>query len=229
MIQPKDGTNCIYHGINFAGRLIYGFEQSTIYNKYFLPLATKNHLPVIIIKPDGDIGKNILFNTTNIIHTFQNQVYGWEIDVSINLLTIWKDLLNYSMPDQAKENNYIPIEVESNYRLKYILDYIHQHYSDKISLDHISDSIHICKNECCRLFKKYMGCTIFDYLTNYRLIKSQELLSSTQLSISDIAFECGFGSSSYFIDKFKKKVGYTPHSYRQKLKNLSNTPNSNNL
>lgn len=60
-----------------------------------------------------------------------------------------------------------------------------------------------------------MKCTIFEYIINYRLVVSGKLLLTTNDSISSIAYQCGFGSTSYFIEKFKKKTGVSPLVYRK--------------
>ena len=102
-----------------------------------------------------------------------------------------------------------------NQRIKEILSYIREHFTEKITLDEIAKHLHLSTNECCRFFKKNMNCTLFEYITEYRLSKSMELLEHTDLPVSQIAYESGFGSSSYFIEKFRKNVGMTPAAFRK--------------
>ena len=102
-----------------------------------------------------------------------------------------------------------------NQRIKEILSYIREHFTEKITLDEIAKHLHLSTNECCRFFKKNMNCTLFEYITEYRLSKSMELLEHTDLTVSQIAYESGFGSSSYFIEKFRKNVGMTPAAFRK--------------
>ncbi|KAA8674558.1 helix-turn-helix transcriptional regulator [Clostridium sp. MT-14] len=56
---------------------------------------------------------------------------------------------------------------------------------------------------------------MFEYITNYLLVISAKLLLTTNDSIADVAYQCGFGSTSYFIEKFKNKTGVTPFGYRK--------------
>lgn len=65
----------------------------------------------------------------------------------------------------------------------------------------------MAKTYCCREFKRQMDCTVFDYLINYRILKSIELLKNHH-SITEIAYAYGFHSTSYFIKKFKEKQEY---------------------
>lgn len=64
------------------------------------------------------------------------------------------------------------------------------------------------------MFKKHHLKSPIEYLISFRLNKSMELLQSTSLSISEIASRTGFGSVSYYIEKFRKQMGITPSQYR---------------
>ena len=77
----------------------------------------------------------------------------------------------------------------------------------------------VSRGECCRFFKKMMGMTISDYLLEYRIAKSVELLESGHNSISDIAHAVGFHSASNFTALFKQKTGVTPREYRNMNQN----------
>lgn len=83
-------------------------------------------------------------------------------------------------------------------------------------MDDISSQVNLSKGACCREFKKYMNCSIFEYITNYRLVESEKLLITTNESITDIAYKCDFASASYFIEKFKLQTGMSPFVYRKK-------------
>jgi AraC-like DNA-binding protein len=65
-----------------------------------------------------------------------------------------------------------------------------------------------------RGFKKLYGCTVFEYLRNKRLSYGRNLLVENQLSITEVAFEAGFSSSSHFAAAFQRVYGVTPSHYR---------------
>ena len=56
--------------------------------------------------------------------------------------------------------------------------------------------------------------TPLNYMTEYRLDKSTDLLVNTTISITEIAYSCGFSGSSYYCEIFKKYYGLTPKQYR---------------
>ncbi len=102
--------------------------------------------------------------------------------------------------------------------LKDMLSFIQKNYGSKITLDDIARSGNVSKSTCLVIFKKYLRDTPTNYLIGYRLKKSIKLLQNTDLSISEIAFEVGFGGISYFAETFRKNYGCSPSEYRYKQK-----------
>lgn len=68
-----------------------------------------------------------------------------------------------------------------------------------------------------RLFKKIMQRSPYDYLIDLRIQKACELLVKSQLSITDICFQCGFSNHSHFSSTFRKRMNLTPSNYRKKF------------
>ena len=67
-----------------------------------------------------------------------------------------------------------------------------------------------------RSFKAEIGQGFSEYLSEVRLKEAQKLLEGEQkLSVSEIAYKCGFNDSNYFSDKFKKRYGISPLQYRK--------------
>ena len=63
-------------------------------------------------------------------------------------------------------------------------------------------------------FKALTGFGFLEYLTQTRLQAAQELLTATEMSIGDISEACGFSSSNYFGDVFRRCCGMSPSDYR---------------
>ncbi len=95
-------------------------------------------------------------------------------------------------------------------------DYIDRHYMDDISLDELATLSSLSNYHFIREFSRYVGKTPNKYLNERRIQESKSLLTSTNLSMLDIANEIGFSSSSYFTQRFKAQEGVTPIEYRNK-------------
>ena len=92
--------------------------------------------------------------------------------------------------------------------------YISTHYAEEIDLDALSDLCMISKPHLIRCFRKELGCTPHNYLLDYRLRQSKQMLTRSAFSIETIAEKCGFNSVSHFSRAFRGRVGMTPSEFR---------------
>ena len=104
----------------------------------------------------------------------------------------------------------------SNQTIKQALLYMTEHYSEHITLQQISDHVHLHPNYLCALFKDYTGQTAFQHLNRIRIEKAAELLKSQTMPISEAASRCGFESTGFFTRKFKEHMDLTPKEYSLK-------------
>lgn len=95
------------------------------------------------------------------------------------------------------------------------ISYIEANYQQKLDLADISSQIHISKFHFCKVFREATGMTVSQYVNALRLYHAQTLLLETKKSVSDIAYECGFGSTQNFNLFFKKELLLTPRAYRK--------------
>lgn len=98
--------------------------------------------------------------------------------------------------------------------IDYAVKYIEDNFSEKILLDDIASHCHFSPSHLHRVFKKHMGITPCEYIVRVRLNNAKLMLLTTDKTISDIAFECGFDSQSYMNNVFKKHLGITPLKLR---------------
>jgi two-component system, response regulator YesN len=96
------------------------------------------------------------------------------------------------------------------------LDYIHQNYTEEMTLQRIADHIHISRNYFSIIFKKYIDKNFIDYVIELRVNKAKELLAGTALKIYEVAEKSGFNDVKYFSKVFKKLTGFSPVDFRAK-------------
>lgn len=103
--------------------------------------------------------------------------------------------------------------------------YIDSNYQDDITLDSLAKMAHLNKYYFVHAFTKFYGQSPMNYLTMRRIQTSQDLLTSTDYSISEIAQLSGFSSPSYFSQCFRKSCGMTAAAYRKQKRSdaLKNT------
>ncbi len=93
--------------------------------------------------------------------------------------------------------------------------YIHTNYCYDIKIVDIAKHVGIDRTYLYKVFLEYSNLSPQQYLINYRLLVSQNLLKSSQLNVTEIAFSCGFKDVSSFNKHFKKNYNATPLQYKK--------------
>ncbi len=96
-----------------------------------------------------------------------------------------------------------------------VLEYIHTNYSQKISMEDLTNCAHLNRVTLNKIFQERCGSTAMGYLLSHRLKIASELLTHTGMKLDEIARDTGFGYDTYFIKRFTAKKGISPTQYRQ--------------
>ena len=107
------------------------------------------------------------------------------------------------------------IELERERTSDGVARYIDENITGELSVDEICRRFHISKSMLYREFKVRFGCTVGEYTTSKRMELAEQLLRTTEDSISDISEKCGIENCQYFCRIFKKNRGITPLQYRK--------------
>ncbi|WP_160035379.1 AraC family transcriptional regulator [Paenibacillus sp. An7] len=95
--------------------------------------------------------------------------------------------------------------------------YIEVHLSEDLSLDIVAAKVFISPKYMSRLFKEELGVTFTEYVTSKRLEKAKTMIERNNMTIEQIASTVGYGTSAYFIKKFKETYGCTPGYYMRSM------------
>ncbi|WNS78268.1 AraC family transcriptional regulator [Domibacillus sp. DTU_2020_1001157_1_SI_ALB_TIR_016] len=210
MAEEKNDSGCVYICLNVSPHFVLSQE---LYTTYVHPYIEATNLSYLYLDTKEPWEKNILDAIIKINQLIQEKPPFYEIEITTQLTFIWKNLIVNGF-----QLEYEQTEMLKNHRLKQMLNWIHLHYAEKIMLDDIARAGQLSRSECCRYFKRMLNKTPLNYVTDYRIQKSLLLLQQPDSNVTDVAYQVGFNSTSYFIDKFRKSVNMTPLAYK-KLKN----------
>ena len=127
------------------------------------------------------------------------------------------DLLFQMEADFNERNQKVTFQNNiSNRTFMAIYRYLEMNYLKQISPTQISEEFHINASYLSQLFKKEMGCTFTEYLTDKRIEYSCKLLLETDLKINEIAEMSGFSDYFYYSRVFRKTKKCSPTEYRTK-------------
>ena len=100
---------------------------------------------------------------------------------------------------------------------KRVKEILHDRIGDKITLELLALETGIHPVHLSKEFPRYFGHSFGHYIRNLRIEKATQLLSIKNLSLSEIAYQCGFSDQSHFIRCFKDAMGVTPLTYKNTL------------
>ena len=210
-IIPTGGTQGVYVCVNFHPNLIYGQSDSMIRRDYVEPMLSNPALQAIALQ-DEPWHKEICGLMRALTSLNEEKPYGYELMEKSILERIWYIILSQNRSEVEKES---PITFGDRQRMKQLQAFIQKNYMERITLADIANAGHISRGECCRFFQRILKTSPMVYLTKYRLSQSIKLLACTNLSISQIALQTGFSTSSYYSECFREETGATPLKYRK--------------
>ena len=103
------------------------------------------------------------------------------------------------------------------------LRHLHDHYMEHISAEDIAAALCYSSSHLRHVFMKKSGKTISETLTDIRLSAAEQQLSQSELSVTQIALDCGFCDGNYFSAVFKKHKGISPKDFRAAAKKKRST------
>ena len=203
--------DCSYLSVTFHPRLLYGYRSSVMQDKYMDHILKSASLASIHFVPEEAWHGRVLEQIGRIRLLDQEHPVSEELQIQIALFQIWQEIFEHV---EVNETGYGE-NARDTERIRRIMEYIQKHYGEKITLEDLAGQIHLCRSESCRLFRRYMTVSMFDYLLDYRVERSLELLQKPGLDITQVAGRVGFVSPGYFSRIFKRKMGCTPLEYRR--------------
>ncbi|MGN1192586.1 MAG: helix-turn-helix domain-containing protein [Dorea sp.] len=197
----------------FDASFISGIPGNLLEQKYLLSVTKNDRLKTYPIHPDSYRNIRMLEKIIEIIKLNEEEPFGYELQVRAELSLFWCMFL-----EETRSLQTTPVNLKESTdidRMKLMIQYIHSHYMEKITLEDISASANIGARECTRCFQRNLGTSPMKFLTEYRIsIATQKLLQSND-SILFISEDCGFNSGSYFGKVFYEIMGCTPTEYRK--------------
>lgn len=211
ILHRYEATESVYMpNIVFAPELL-GNPVGTVFTKYIKPII-ESGAEYMTFQPIVE-WQNELLKILCKIFSVQNSDNSSELQTVKLLFDLWNVLYN----NFQLENNATTQSKEIRHRtlLQLMMQFIHAHYNERITLSDIASSVYISKNSALQIFKESIRLSPIAYLINYRLKRAAELLSTTDKTVTAISDEVGFEDSGYFCRKFKELYNLSPVQYRK--------------
>lgn len=115
------------------------------------------------------------------------------------------------------EEGFNPQKNPRNERLKKIMDFVDENYSEKITLKMVASLVNMSEGAFSRYFSQTCKKPFFSYLNEFRINQSYRLLEETDLRINEIGYACGYECLQFFYRQFMKYTHCAPLDYRKKI------------
>lgn len=114
-----------------------------------------------------------------------------------------------------KSSEYIAMLSNTESVVQKVKKYIQEHLSEELSRTQIVSEIYLSPDYLSHIFKQETGKQLQEYITEVRLTKARQLLTETDTSISEVAYQTGYYNLPYFSRVFRSKCKMTPAQYRK--------------
>lgn len=205
-----------YCVLRFEPEMLYDSSQSIFETKYVLPFILNNASPQKVFTNREICTTDIPRLVNDSCKEFAERKYGYELAIRSNICRIFLWILRYWNEcgidfHSVSENN-----TEIFEKIQSVLDYLMNHYDENITALEMANYCGLSYSYFSRTFKQLMKRNFNDYLNYVRIKEAEKLLMTTKDSITDIAFQVGFSSASYFIHIFSEHKNISPTQYRKK-------------
>ncbi len=161
-------------------------------------------IPTPVFLSDVTYAENALRNLYRLSFYTENATYLQQSDILSHLLT---EMACAQIPKTQPQDG-----VRSD--IFALREYIRQNHKENLHVSDFIGFINLSRYYLIHLFEKQVGMTPYRFLHYCRIQNAQRLLKSTQLSITQIAYEVGYDDPNVFIRRFRAFLGITPKQYR---------------
>ena len=214
-------VNCIseenggYICARFVPEMLYTSSASAFEIKYVTPFIMNGSKHQRIFKKNEIENTFIPYLMHEMRDEYDKKQYGYELAVKTDISRIFLWIVRYWHARNADISNEYEMNEEMIGIIKKVLEYVSENYGDDIKAYEIAGMCNLSYSYFSRIFKQYMKKSFSEYVNFIRIMNAEKLLVSTDRPITDIASECGFGTSSYFIKLFRQSTGMSPMHFRK--------------
>lgn len=155
-----------------------------------------------------------LTRVCELVERIEAESSGWEPGAGTMVLLSFAEILTCLYREYCSQS---PVCSSNNVGwVSKLLAYLDRHFQEEITLEQLSALTHFSTRQITRRFKATVGVSVSQYILLQRIALARNLLTSTDMKITNIATEVGFSNPSYFCEQFRRVVQCTPKEFRDR-------------
>lgn len=210
-IEQEQSWEMEYENIILKPELFISGETDLCARQYILPLMEGQFHCGAFLTPALPSYPELSGCISRIDSLCEKRPLGYQLAVKGLLFELLFILISHQ---NGKESS-PALQSKSLEKMKTILKYVEEHYSEHITIDTMASVAFYSKSHFMKFFKAHMGTGFIEYLNDYRLTIAERLLRTSDASVLEIAEMSGFENLSYFNRIFKRKYGQSPGNRRK--------------
>lgn len=193
-----------YHGLSGSWSTLFATFEGSLSDE--ISKITGNSSYILVDSSNGHYYKNWV---NRIIQLYTSQL----LDSATQSVECYQFFLHLSSAYQTSKLQKHPLFIQY---VEPIIKKIETGYSEALTVEDLSASVYVTPQYLTRLFHRFTNCSVYNYLTQYRITKAKELLiMDLHMDIKQIYHLVGYNDESQFIAIFRKHTGYTPRQFRK--------------
>ena len=204
---------CDLCSLVFRPSLIAGAADSVFERKYVRPLVESATVKGVLLRRESEGDAEALRHLEAAFQAMSAGEGGYEFTVRSCLSSLW--YLLYTWKETDLTDSPVHVSPADTVRLKAMLDFIHAHYAQPLTLSEIAQAANIGERECLRCFRRTIDLSPKQYLQQYRIAEAAVFLREGELSVAEVALRCGFDSPSNFAQTFRRYYHCSPRDFRR--------------
>ena len=176
-----------------------------------------SHIPVVMLTAKADIDSRLAGLERGADAYLAKPVDERELHIQLkNLVELRKRLYErYRSLEKFPETSDINIKKEDEFMIK-VKQVLETNFQDEeFGILNLCSELAVSQSQLYKKFKSLSNITIADYFKLLRLHKARELLLTTSLNVTGVAYAAGFKSLSYFSREFAHQFGKSPSEFRK--------------
>ncbi|MBO5415519.1 MAG: helix-turn-helix transcriptional regulator [Clostridia bacterium] len=154
-------------------------------------------------------GTQILNILNALITELENQKYAYEAAIKLNIAALLLEIMRENPPQNQLKHPEVAGLIYA------AMTYTREYYSQDINEKELAKNLGVSYSYFSRSFKQVTGMSFKQYLNRTRIARAEQLLITTKKSVTEVATDCGYNTTSYFINVYRSIKGKTPYEAKK--------------
>ena len=218
-VHYGEGVSCVYECAVFRTELLLPQANDSATRHFIKPLTNRSRT----VKEHFPRGSSPAVEacTAELLSFLKTPHKGVELAITATLFRLLYELYHRGF---VTENSLGKGQARQLEQLTALLEWIEEHYTERISLADLSKASGLNEKYLCRFFKAYTSHSPIDYVNRLRVERAADDLRTGQCTVTEAAYANGFNDSAYFTKTFRHIKGISPTAYKKEANKNELTP-----